>query len=392
MNISKDYKQVHFSSRIFFLYFNRLLMQIGMGLYGLFGVIFLFEQFNLSVEAVLLFYLLFYLFLTGMNHFSAKLISSLGMRNMMIVSIVFLIGAILSLLFWDLNPILFLIAYFFTAAFYKMFYWVPFHIEFATFTDKKTRGKQMAIFSNISEVFLGVLPIVGGFLIAYQGYEITFLLAAIIITFAIVPLLLLKETKETYTWSIADLIRELFEKDNRSVVVANIGNGLQGAVGMVVWPIFIFIVLDGSYSSVGIVTSFTIIILIATRFFIGNLLDKIRKEKIIRFSSLADMTGWIAKVFIESATGIFLVHTYHQFGRVVRRLSFDTEIYEQAADNGHYIDEYTVLKETSIMIGRTLMFLAAILLVSVTDIKVVFVLAALATLLMTFISRKTQIA
>lgn len=392
MNISKNYKNVHFSPGIFYLYFNRLLIQIGIGIFGLFGVIFLFEQFDSSVEQVLMFYVAFYGVLLVMNHMSAKLIHIFGMRNMMITSIIFLVGSILSLFFWDFNPFLFLITYFITAALYKMLYWVPYHIEFASFTDKKTRGKQMAVFENVSEIFLGILPIVGGFLIAYQGYQVAFLLSAIIITFSVVPLFFLRETKETYTWSSLKLIREFFDKDNRPMVIASIGNGLQGAVGMVIWPIFIFILLDGSYSSVGAVTSFTIIVLIVIRFFAGNLIDTIGKTKVIRFSSLADMTGWIAKVFIESATGIFLVHTYHQFGRAVQRLSFNSEIYEQAADNGHYIDEYTVLRETAIMTGRIIMFIAAVAVIAFFSIKIVFVLAALATLLMTLISKKTQIA
>ena len=391
MKLTESYKNVHFSPGIFYLYFNRLLIQIGIGIFGLFGVIFLFEQFNSSVELVLLFYLAFYVVTLTMNHVSAKLIGILGMRNMMIVSIGFLIVSILSLFFWDMHPTLFLIVYFITAAMYKMFYWVPYHIEFASFTDKKTRGKQMAVFGNISEIFLGILPIIGGFLIAYEGYQTAFLLSAIIISLSVIPLLFLKETKETYTWSAVKLVKEMFEKDNRSVVVANIGNGIQGAVGMVIWPIFIFIILEGSYASVGAVTSFTVIALIAIRFFAGNLIDTVSKKKVIGFSTVADTIGWIAKVFIESATGIFLVHTFHQFGRAIQRLSFDSEIYEQAADNGHYVDEYTVLKETSLMVGRVIMFILAIVVVIFVNIKVVFVLAALATLLMTFISRKTRI-
>lgn len=383
---------MRFSPGIFFLYFNRLLVQIGIGIYGIFGVIFLYEQFGASIETVLLFFLAFYIVLLTMNHVSAKLIGIFGMRNMMIISIIFLIASTASLFFWELSPTLFAITYFITAVLYKMFYWVPYHIEFASFTDKKTRGKQMAVMGNISEIFLGILPIIGGFLIAYYGYQIVFLLAGIIISFSVIPLLLLHETRETYTWSVGDLIKEFLEKDNRSMVIATIGDGFRGAVGMVIWPIFIFILLEGSYSSVGAITSFTIIILIAIRFFVGNLLDTVGKEKIIRVSSLADMTGWIAKVFIESATGIFLVHTYHQFGRAIQRMSFDTEIYEQAADNGHYVDEYTVLKETSLMAGRVLMFALAIVVVSIAGIKVVFVLAALATLLMTTVSRKTRVA
>ena len=310
---------------------------------------------------------------------------------MMIIAIFFLFGTVFSLFLWDENPFLFLITFSTFFILYKSFYWVPYHVEFAEFTNKKTRGKQMAILSNISEAALAVLPIIGGLIISSRGYEVVFLISSIVVFTSIIPLFFIKETKERYTWGIKILVKELFQKENRGVVWSNLGNGVQNAVGTLIWPIFIFIILKGNYLSVGLITSITIIALITLRFAIGNALDNMSKGRILKFGSIFYTTGWIIKIFVETGTGVFLSHTYHNFGKVVNQLSFDSEIYEQAADNGHYVDEYTVLKETSLILGKGIMFLVSIPIVMFLGITATFALAAVATLFMTLASNKVRV-
>jgi hypothetical protein len=60
---------------------------------------------------------------------------------------------------------------------------------------------------------------------------------------------------------------------------------------------------------------------------------------------------------------------------------FTTLMYEQAADRGHYVDEYTVLREMAAMIGRVLMIVLVLILLSFVGLNFAFVLAAIATLL-----------
>ena len=386
-----DYDKVNFSANAVYLYLNRLLIQIGVGIYGIFGVIFFFEKFGNSVKGVLILYtILYFIFLAG-THLGAKIIAKLGMKRMMIISILFLFSTVFSLFLWDKNPFLFLITFSIFLTLYKSFYWVPYHVEFAEFTNKKMRGKQMAVFSNISEAVLAIMPIIGGLIISIRGYNILFLISSIMVLISIIPLFFIQETREKYTWSARRLMKELFQKENRPIVWSNIGNGIQDAVGIIIWPMFIFIILEGNYFSVGVITSLTIVTLIVLRFAIGNALDRMSKGKILKLGSIFHTTGWIVKVFIETGTGIFLAHTYHNFGKVVNKLSFDTEIYEQAADNGHYIDEYTVLKEMSLNFGKGLMFLISIPIVIFLGITTTFLIAASATLLMSLASQKVQV-
>ena len=107
----------------------------------------------------------------------------------------------------------------------------------------------------------------------------------------------------------------------------------------------------------------------------------------LTIGSILYTTGWIIKIFVETAFQIFLVDAYHNLGKTVNRVSFDTNTYTQSADNGHYVDEFTVLKEMSLNIGKILMLVFVIIIVSFTTIKVTFIAAAVATLFMTILNR-----
>ena len=56
-------------------------------------------------------------------------------------------------------------------------------------------------------------------------------------------------------------------------------------------------------------------------------------------------------------------------------------MYEQAADRGHYVDEYTVLREISLNIGRVLMLVSLFILFYFVGLTFAFILAAIASLL-----------
>ncbi|MCD5384442.1 MAG: hypothetical protein LRZ97_00830, partial [Candidatus Pacebacteria bacterium] len=126
---------------------------------------------------------------------------------------------------------------------------------------------------------------------------------------------------------------------------------------------------------------------------VGRVIDKIgRRDKVLKYSTLLSATGWLIKVFVDSAFQIFITDTYHRIGRAANRMTFDSSTYEQAADNGHYIDEFTTLKNMALDIGRVIMLSAVGMLVYfVGNIRIVFILAALATLVMVLLNNRINL-
>jgi hypothetical protein len=60
-------------------------------------------------------------------------------------------------------------------------------------------------------------------------------------------------------------------------------------------------------------------------------------------------------------------------------------VYEKAADRGHYIDEYTLIKEISLHAGKVLALLIIAALLFIFPLQATFILAAFMALLVTLI-------
>lgn len=367
-------------------------MQIGFGFIGAFGIIFFYELFSESIIKTMVLYALLHVAFTIATPIGARLIQKIGMKKMMLISLIFILISLYSRIAMEDNVLLFLSLFFISLVLYKVLYWIPYHVEFATFTDKHHRGRQMAFFTNISKFILAFLPMISGFILWKMGYNILFWIAIFFIIVSIIPLFYIKETHEEYTWSLRNLFGEFFKKENKPLVIGSIARGFEDGVGVVIWPIFVFILLDGNYLFVGIISSLVIFTIIIAGYVTGELIDRLGTKKVLLLSSFLNSTGWISKVFIESGFGIFISDTYHSFGKLTNKMSYDVTVYEQAADNGHYIDEYTVLKETSFLFGKLVVLVLCIGIVSFIGIRATFIIAAFAVLVMNIISRKTVIS
>lgn len=390
MNIQKKLG-ISLSKNILFLYFNRLLVQSAFGLITGFGTLFFYEKFNESIVAVLVLYAILHFTFAVFNHISAKFIKVFGMRKMMIFALLSLAVMFLSRTFWDFNAALSLVLYFISYSLYKSFYWIPYHVEFATFTNKRTRGKQTAILYNTGDLVAASLPFAGGFILGIYGYNMLFVAGFILVLLSIFPLFYVNETREVYRWSLKKLIYELFDRDNRPMVVSNFGNGMQMAVGTTIWPIFVFLTIENDYVKFGAILAIISITMIILQGLVGKYLDKVGRERVLRIGNIIYFTGWVFKAFITSVSGIFFVDAYHRFGNMVNKISFDVTIYDQAADNGHFIDEYTVLRETAALMGRVVMYFVMVPVVIFLGIKITFIFGALSTLLMVMINRQLKV-
>jgi len=387
----KDYQGIHFSFNVLALYFNRLLVQFGFGIVGIFEVIFIFGKLDTSVSSVVLVYAAIFVLTIILTPLSAMLIGSLGMKRMMMFAMPFAFLNTLSLFLWDYNPVFFLSALILSISIYKALYWVPYHVDFAKFTDKKTRGRQLSILLAVSSVLGILMPVVGGFVIASSGFNILFIISLGILLSAVIPLFFIHDKKESYSYTYFGTFKELFSKKNRPLFLGYFGDGAQTGITIIIWPIFIFLLFKGEFFIVGAVSSITILLIATLRFFVGDLLDRSDKKKVLIMSSVLNTTGWIIKLFIETGFQVFLFDTYHKMGRAASRISIDATTYNQAVDNGHYVDEFTVLKEVSVNTGRALMLIVVAIAVLFFDLKIAFILAAIASLMVTLLNRQVAI-
>jgi hypothetical protein len=98
--------------------------------------------------------------------------------------------------------------------------------------------------------------------------------------------------------------------------------------------------------------------------------------------------GWIFKALSSTALHVFLAGTYHDFVMIFLKTPFDATTYEIAADQGHYVDEFSVVREISIHFGRSLMFLLALLLLNYFSIIWIFIIGGIISLFLNLITKE----
>lgn len=318
---------------------------------------------------------------------SARLIKNVGMKKLMVVALVpFLAVALTALALWDYNPTLMLITYMLSWAIYRSLYWVPYHVEVAEYLDNEHRGRQVSALTNLSSIVSVIAPFIGGLIIEFLGFSWIFVAGIVLVIIAAVPLFLMEEVHEEYTYSYKESMKDLFSKEKRDLLFAYAGDGAQTVVSAVFWPIFIYIILDGNFAAVGAVSSLVILATIILATFAGELVDRISRAQVIIISTIIYTTGWFLKSFASTALHIFLFDAYHNAGKAVNRVAFDVGSYAHLADNGHYVDEYTAFKEMALNIGRILMLILGGIFSLLFGLKVAFVLAAFASLTMVLVN------
>ncbi len=272
---------------------------------------------------------------------------------------------------------------------FRLFHWVPFHVDFTLFTQAGERGRQVSLsFATIA--FMGVIgPILAGFIIANEGYEALFgtsvvLLIAATISYAFVP-----ETGTHFDWGMKETLQRLFSRENRPVVLGEFANGAEVAINIIVWPIFLYEVLNGDVFEIGAVSTIIVAITIVIQLFIGKKLDKHKdsKQKTLKVGSSLYAIGWILKMFVLSAAHVFLIGLYHNIVKIFTATPYSAIIYDISAEQGEYVDEFTVLREMATHIGRMTCLVVVAMLTIFIPIGWTFVLAAVASIALNLVYR-----
>lgn len=362
------------------LFSGRMIQFAALGLIGLFLPIFLFLKFDYNVIYVYLFYLVGHLAYALILPYGARFLNKIGLKKSLQVSVFFDSAFYIFIYFIDRNPVLFITLSMVSIVLARLFFWLPYHTEFAKFTKRDDRGKEYSLM-EATKGFLDILmPVAAGILIGVFGFKSVFLISIILMLSSSIPFLTLEDTDEKFSWGYIETFRNFFSKENRKVVLANLANGAENIVGIIIWPIFIWEILKGNYFAVGSLSSLIVLVTIILQLTVGKYTDLFDKRRMIRYGSFLYAGGWLVKMFVLTAFQIFLAGTYHNLVQIFKNTPFDVLNYQLMADHGHYVDEYTVLKEIAVQLGKVLMLVFAIVITLLFGMSWTFALAALASL------------
>lgn len=370
---------------------HRLLGMVASNVVGIFFPIFLYEFVGLNLQLFFLWYAFAYGLRIPIFIWAAKIFSRTGLTASLFIGtftwILFYLGAF----FLDSQPGFYpnvvLLASFVFLALTHGFYWSPFHVDFAKFSKKGRRGRELSVLFSIQRVIGVIAPALGGLLIATFSYNSAFAVGIGIIILSLVPLAFLPKTNVQYEFGFFETFQKLFSKKYRFLLLSMMGQGVESVVAFAVWPVFLFTVLDGEILGVGLFSSAIVIVGVVFQLMFGKKVDKMKPGHYLKWGVDIYSFGWFVKALVDTVGGVFAASTFHTFGAIMMRTPLDTMMYQKAADSGHYIDEFTVMREIAITIGRTGLILAMALLTLWLPLATAFVLAALASLAISLFSR-----
>jgi MFS family permease len=370
---------------------NRLLGFAASTIIGIFFPIFLFEFFNESLVPVFVWFGVMYVLRAPLFILAAKFFTRFSLVASMCVGtfawLFYYLGPYAIERFPDIpqNPLILmsLVAVAISAA----FYWTPFHVDFSKFASQKKRGAQEGVLLALQRAISMFAPLFGGWVIVTYSYDTAFLIGLVVIILSLIPLAFIPSNPVQYEYGFFETFRIMFSKKYRYLTLSMIGYGAESSVSAVVWPIFLFIIFDGDHLSFGTFAGAVAIVGIVLQFFMGRYLDHHKKKKLLKWGVDFYALGWLGKAFFSSVVGVFAASTFHSFGAIFMGTPLHTLLHEKAADAGHYIDEFTTIREVATTIGRAAMMFGLIIVVSLWSINIAFVAAAIVSLLMTFLGR-----
>lgn len=260
--------------------------------------------------------------------------------------------------------------------FYRALYWIPYEIEVeATGASRRTR---------FAEVCIALAPLLGGlFVVSMPLGPVSLLFAgAAIILFATIPVFFLREVRERFSWGYRETFGQLVEPANRGIVVRTVFEGVSGAALLLFWPLAIFILTGWSYEMLGIILSLTFVVAILGRPLVRRGMRTMSSHNSLGMNVMFAFTPWVLRMLVATPLGVIGVDSYF-YTTAPRRIGLDPLTYEQVADAGSFVDEFTALKEMSLSLGRILMcIVAAVCALSFTlpvAFIAIFIVAAIAS-------------
>jgi len=291
---------------------------------------------------------------------AAKIASKYGFKHSIFYSVPFLIVAYLGLHSIDVFPWLFYIVAILIGI-SNAFFWTGFHVDFAKFSDKKHRGSEVGLSGVIGALVHAVGPIVGGFILVLFGFKILFIFVSILLFISVFPLFFSRDIHNSINFSIKGVFRGQKIKDG----LALLGFGFEHAVGIVIWPIFIFFsILGEQYTSLGFVTSLSLVFASIFMIFIGKVSDKYR-HVVLKIGAIANAIIWIIKSFIRTTLQVYIVDMFYGVTKTSVNIPFGALSYDKA--NKSDIVKFTVYREFMINAGRTIFFIVMIFIADITS-------------------------
>lgn len=190
------------------------------------------------------------------------MIHKLGSNTVMIFGTITVIGVMISLGLLPIYPLAIIGVVVFKAMSYL--YWFSLRLNFTSATEGKEAGKKIGLTNALFLASMGIAPAIGGIVAQVYGINWAYFIAIAIVIVACVPML---DAVEISRWPKPNLsllnLRKIMPD-----LIANAGSTVDDSVGILVWPLLVFIIIP-NYAGVGILSALMVISAILISLWVG---------------------------------------------------------------------------------------------------------------------------
>lgn len=388
MYLAHDHHHIipHFNKELKELYASMSIRGFAVSLVGVFIPIYLFQFFENSISKVLFFYATAAILVALISPFTGKIITTIGIKHSMLLSIPFLFLYYLGIWHIDKLGTWFLILPIIRAVF-TSFYWPAYHMDFARFSDEGRRGSEFSFVLILLSSVAAVAPFIGGVVITKYGFPFLFGMVLSFLFASIIPLFLSKDIKQDYNISYIGVIKSALKKSNRNMSLSFASWGMATSIIFYIWPIFLFITAI-NFEELGVITSGILFLGIFFQYFFGKTSDKEGAENLITPTSVALSIFMGLQILITSPLSAFVMGSFRKFSSSATDISYMSLVYEWAGKKKDDIDEKIIIREVvhNFSRGLFLLFLALLFLkFGPEHLKYIFILGSILVLGINFI-------
>ncbi len=335
------------------LYASIALRFFALSMISIFLPIYLLKELNLSIYTVMYFFIVFSIFFALSAFIGAKIAARIGFKHIILLSVPFLIAHFLLLTLLPVVKIpLFLIAI--LGAFAAGLYWIGHHTDLTRFTKRRARGEEVGLAFFVMSLAALLGPFVGGMILTFYNFTILFIAVSLLLLVSTIPLFFSKEFYERTSFSS----KEVFKVGSFKDALAFTGQGIEIGAAGILWPIFIFLILN-EYFSLGLIGTLSGIIVAFSSVIVGKLSDKKGKHFFIRIGAAALASLWFFRTLVKTVSHVYFVSIFSFIGSIVS-VPTDTKAYGKARKSKHVV-EYLVFREVFINLGRVIILLFMLL-------------------------------
>ena len=373
----------HISRQVRELYVATVIFNLAVAMVNIFEPVFLYLVFSkffdlkTTLELILWFYLIIYVLYFFTVPLGAKFAKRFGYEYSIALSTIFAIA----IYFFLLNVgthIWFVFGAIIAYVLFKLFYWPAYHSNFARFSCDGEQGREISNLLVLESIVYIAGPFIGGIVLQFYGFNVLFVIVAVLMLISNIPMLITKEQFQPKTFSYFSAYKRIWHKKNRRHFFAHWGFG-EELIVLVIWPVFMYIIAR-DFLNLGVLSAVSTCITTLILLFIGRMTDKGNRKNVLRAGSVFYFFSWLLRILTRGVFGVLALDVYSRVSKEFISIPITATTYEKAQDES--VMKTIVFFEMSLVVGKIVaMVLGLILLqIFVPGWNALFILAGLMTL------------